>query len=50
MVNYSIEEILKILGKLEKEDFYGKATLVFEKGKIRYIKKEETIMKPKSGG
>ena len=47
-----------IIDKLIEEglitkDFYGKVTLVFENGKINYIKKEETIKinkKPKSGG
>lgn len=55
MLSYSISQIKDILIKEEVigKEFWGKVVLVFENGKITYIKKEETIQitkKPKSGG
>lgn len=45
MLYYIIDEIQTLLLNLEKQNYYGKVTLVFENGKINYIKKEETLKK-----
>ena len=50
MLQYIIDRLIE--EGIVTKDFYGKVILVFENGKVNYIKKEETIKikKPKSGG
>jgi len=51
MLQYNIKELLIKEGIIDK-GFYGKVILVFEKGKVIYLRKEETIhlKEPKSSG
>ncbi len=46
---FSNEQLLKVLNRLRKRDFYGKLTFDMKKGEVMTVRQEETI-KPQDVG
>lgn len=49
-IGIQIDSVYRLIRELSKILFWGRVTLFFEKGRIVYVKKEETFKDlPKSG-